>query len=148
MNEEKAKQEPETKAEKPKKEAGVKLAVIRIKGPVKIGDKMNDTLNMLKIYRKHACVVVEKTPAVLGMIKKVQNFVAWGEIDDSTLKELKAKRGEKTKNKDGKEIMKKFFRLSPPKGGFERKGIKVPFALGGAVGYRGDKINALIKRML
>jgi large subunit ribosomal protein L30 len=83
----------------------------------------------------------------MGMVKKVDDLITWGEVNDSTIKELKEKRGEKTKNK-GKEELKKFFRLSPPKGGFERKGIKVPFKIGGALGYRGDKINDLIKRML
>ena len=47
-----------------------------------------------------------------------------------------------------KEIMKKFFRLSPPRKGFGRKGIKFAFTKGGALGYRGIKINDLIKRML
>ena len=40
------------------------------------------------------------------------------------------------------------FRLNPPRGGFERKGIKVSFNSGGALGYRGEKINSLIKKML
>ena len=30
----------------------------------------------------------------------------------------------------------------------KRKGIKVAYSLGGALGYRGDKINDLIKKML
>jgi large subunit ribosomal protein L30 len=39
-------------------------------------------------------------------------------------------------------------RLHPPRGGYERKGIKISFNLGGALGYRGDKINKLISKML
>jgi large subunit ribosomal protein L30 len=140
------KKEPKLEQKKPSKAA--KIAVIRIQGPVKIGKGKEDTLRMLRLHRKHACVVLEKTPSILGMIKKVQNKVTWGEIDDSTIKELTSKRGEKTKTKDGKEAMKPYFRLHPPKGGYERKGIKMPFSLGGVVGYRGDKINDLIKRML
>lgn len=142
MSEEKEKQE-----EKPKAQAKGKIAAIRIKGPIKTGSEKNDTFKMLKLYRKNYCVVLDKTPSIVGMVKKVGDNVTWGEIDDSTLKELTAKRGEKTK-KDGKEALKPFFRLSPPKGGFERKGIKVPFSLGGALGYRGEKINDLIRRML
>ena len=34
------------------------------------------------------------------------------------------------------------------KGGFERKGTKMPFHLGGALGNRKEKINDLIRRML
>src|SRR3989344_4075280 len=40
------------------------------------------------------------------------------------------------------------FRLKPPVGGFERKGVKIPFSLGGALGYRKEKINDLIIKML
>jgi len=51
--------------------------------------------------------------------------------------------------KDLKDVpgMKPFFRLNPPVKGFGA-GVKVPFSLGGALGYRKDKINELIKRML
>ena len=44
--------------------------------------------------------------------------------------------------------LKRFFRLTPPLKGFERGGIKKPFSLGGALGYRKDNINDLIKRMI
>lgn len=142
MNEEK----PETEA-KPNEQSKGKIAVIRIKGLTKVGHEKEDTLNMLKLYRKNFCVVLDKTPSIVGMVKKVEDKVTWGEVDDSTIKEISSKRGEKTKE-DGKEAMKPYFRLHPPRGGFERKGIKVPFSLGGAMGYRGDKINDLIKRML
>ena len=47
----------------------------------------------------------------------------------------------------GKKI-KKIFRLNSPKKGYGRKGIKVSFNNGGALDYRGDKINDLIKRMI
>ena len=44
--------------------------------------------------------------------------------------------------------VKLFFRLKPPRRGFERGGIKKPFVLGGALGYRKNMINDLIKRMI
>ena len=44
--------------------------------------------------------------------------------------------------------LKRFFRLRPPEKGFERKGIKKTYAVGGVLGYRKDKINELIMRML
>jgi len=40
------------------------------------------------------------------------------------------------------------FRLTPPAKGFERKGIKIPYTNGGALGDRGTEINDLLKRML
>ena len=44
--------------------------------------------------------------------------------------------------------LKTYFRLKPPTGGFERKGIKLPYSMGGTVGYRREKINDLIKKMI
>jgi len=129
------------------KKAKEKLAVIRIRGTVGVRKDIKDTLKMLNLHKKNYCVVVEKTPTYEGMIKKVNNYVTWGEIDDETLKLLE-KRREKTKNKEGKEVYKKFIRLNSPKKGYGRKGIKVPFNKGGALGYRGKAINDLIRRML
>ena len=44
--------------------------------------------------------------------------------------------------------IKKYFRLNAPRKGFGRKGIKHTFKEGGALGYRGQAINDLIKRMV
>ena len=44
--------------------------------------------------------------------------------------------------------LKQFFKLSPPVKGFERMGIKKPFSLGGSLGYRKEKINELLARMM
>lgn len=125
-----------------------KIAIIRIRGGVGIKSEIRDTLTMLRLYRKNYCVVVDDKPEIVGMINKVKDYVTYGEIDETVLKLLTEKRGAKTKDKDGKEVMKKFFRLSPPRKGFERKGIKVSFKAGGALGYRGTKINDIIKRMV
>ncbi len=43
--------------------------------------------------------------------------------------------------------IKPFFRLHPPKGGF-RKTIKRHYKANGELGYRGEDINSLVKRML
>ncbi len=123
-----------------------KIAVIRIRGEVGINEDAKDTLSMLRLRRKHVCVVLEGTSSNLGMVKKVKDFVTWGEIDDSTLKELIEKRAEK--NPDDPKKTKAFFRLHPPRGGFERKGIKKGYSIGGVLGYRAEKINDLIRRML
>lgn len=116
-----------------------KIAAIRIRGLVNIKKTIEDTLDMLRLYRKNYCVVLENKPEVIGMLKKAKDYITWGEIDESTLKLLNEKRGKKDK---------KFFRLQPPRKGFERKGTKKSFSIGGALGYRGEKINELIKRMV
>ncbi len=115
-----------------------KIAIIRIRGGIGLKSGVKDTLDMLCLYRKNHCVIVNDTASILGMIKKIQSFVTWGFIDDETLKLLQDKKG-----KD-----KKFFALSPPRKGYGRKGIKMPFKLGGALGDRKDKINDLIQRMI
>jgi len=139
--EKKAKQNPKT-------ESNGNLAIIRIRGLTGVKTGIKDSMNMLRLYRKNYCVVVPNDESHKGMCIKIKDFVTWGEIDDETFKELKEKRLKMTKDKEGKETPKKFFALHPPRKGFERKGIKVSFKAGGALGYRGEKINDLIKRML
>lgn len=127
-----------------------KLAVIQIKGLIDTRAAMKDTLSMLRLRNKFSCVIVEDTPATRGMITKVEHLVAWGEVADETVNLLIEKRG-KALEKDAKGNITKykpFFRLSPPRGGFERKGTKHSFNQGGAFGYRGEKISALIARMV
>jgi len=140
-----------------------KLAIVRVRGDVNLKNEVKDTFSLLRLYRKNFCVVLENTPSCLGMVKKIKDYVTYGEIDDETYKLLVEKRGEEYKGREkdskgkitykkfieinGKKI-KPFFRLSPPKGGFDRKGIKVSFKAHGALGYRAEKINDLLKRMI
>lgn len=139
-----------------------KLVVIRIRGSVKTPQKIIDTLFMLRLRRKNHCTVVEDSLANRGMINKVKDYVTWGEIDEDTYRELLTKKGKEyqgrgtdSKKKCSYKSMeierkkyKRYFRLNPPLKGFGRKGVKVGFQAGGALGYRGEKINDLIRRML
>jgi large subunit ribosomal protein L30 len=134
----------EEKRQVKEKNSEERLAIIRIRGEIGVRKPIKDTLGMLSLYRKHYCTVVDKIPAYIGMAKKTKDYATYGEIDSETYKMLVEKRGEK--NEEGE--LKKFFRLCPPRKGFERKGIKVSFTKGGALGYRGKKINELIKKML
>ncbi|MBT4540331.1 50S ribosomal protein L30 [Candidatus Woesearchaeota archaeon] len=139
----------EIKKQKPqstKDSKEVLLAVIRIRGCIGITGSTRDTLEMLKLHRKNFCVILKSTPSLVGMIKKAKDYITWGEIDESLLKELIEKRGEP--NPKDKSRTKSYFRLHPPRKGYGRKGIKKTFTVGGGLGYRGDKINDLIKRML
>ena len=45
-------------------------------------------------------------------------------------------------------MIKPHYTLSPPRGGFGRKGVKTAFGKSGALGNRKEKINDLIMRML
>jgi len=119
------------------------IAIIRIRGTNDVKKEIESTMRMLKLHKKHTCSVYPKTEPLMGMLNKCKDYVTYGEIDEETYKLLVDKRAIK---KEGK--VENYFHLQPPKGGFERKGIKTPFTLKGALGYRKEKINALIKKML
>jgi len=115
-----------------------KIAIIRIKGNVKINKEIKESLNRLRLRKKYSCRVIENPKeSEIGMIKKLKNFVAYGELDEETYKELVSKRAGKIKN---------FFRLHPPIKGIDSKKM---FGVGkGVLGDNKEKINNLIKRML
>ena len=140
-----------------------KIAVIRIRGLIGVRHDIDGTLIKLNLYKRNYCVVVPKTDVYVGMIRKVKDYVTWGDIDEDTYNTLIEKRADeykgKVSDKKGKikynkfidysdKKIKKIFRLNSPKKGYGRKGVKVSFNKGGALDYRGDKINDLIKRMI
>jgi len=114
--------------------------IIRICGQVKIRKDVIETLNRLNLKKKYSCIVLEKPNEVeLGMLEKVRNFVAYGEINNETLKKLVEARGKFSKSKT-------HFRLHPPRKGIESS---KPFGVGkGVLGNHKDKINLLLERML
>ncbi|OYT36404.1 hypothetical protein B6U91_01295 [Candidatus Pacearchaeota archaeon ex4484_71] len=116
------------------------IAIIRIRGQIGLRKDVAETFKRLRLGKKYTCVLIEPTKENLGMISKLRNFAAYGEIDEETKKELIEKRGKK--NKDGK--LKPFFRLHPPRGGIKSK-VHFPK---GILGDNKEKINDLIRRML
>lgn len=130
----------------------MKIAVVRIRGINRVSHKVERTMQQLRLYRKNYCAVVPDTPSFRGMLAKVKDLVAYGPIDDAGYKMLVEKHGEEYKGSgqyveiDNKKL-KPFFRLQPPRGGFERKGIKKVYAVGGALGFR-ENMMGLIERMI
>jgi large subunit ribosomal protein L30 len=140
-------------------------AVIRIRGTVKIAPKISTTLALLNLKRINNLSIWPENEQTTQMIKMVMDYVAYGNISDAVLTDLISKKGESLeegKKVDAKKAVAELksgktmnqtglvncFRMSPPRKGFERKGIKVPFKLGGASGNRSEKINDLILRMM
>ncbi len=121
-----------------------KIAVILLRGRIGLHRDVKMTLDLMRLQKKHVCVLIPDTPSLKGMLQKAKDAITWGPIDATTHKELVDKRGKK----DAEGKLKPHFNLHPPKGGFERKGTKTPFNLGGALGNRKEKINDLIKKML
>lgn len=151
------------------------LLAIRIRGGVNVPIKAKDTMQMLRMVRNNSATLLDNRPEYVGMLQKIKDYVTWGEPDLETIKLILKKRGRllggssinsetlkaigfnsldrladsiytgdveinKIKN------LKPFFRLSPPTKGF-RRSIKLPFRSNGELGYRGEAINDLAKRM-
>ncbi len=108
-------------------------AVVRIRGRVDVRKDLEDTMKMLNLTRIYRMVIVDDKN--LPMVKKVKDFVAWGEVTDDFIEKLKSKR---------KEIKKNVFALNPPRKGL--KSTKLPYPKGD-LGYRKEKIKDLIERM-
>ncbi|MBN2368534.1 50S ribosomal protein L30 [Candidatus Woesearchaeota archaeon] len=139
------------------------LAVVRVRGQVNLTYGLKRTFDLLNLHNKNWCVFVEDTPSIRGMIQKVKDYVTWGEVTDELMDEVISKRGELYKDRleDSKAKIQynkfidhkgkkynKFFRLTSPNKGYGRNGVKTSFANGGALGYRADKINELLERMI
>ncbi|ASI98205.1 50S ribosomal protein L30 [Thermococcus celer] len=153
-----------------------KLALIRLRSGIRAKGEVRDTLAMLRLHRINHLVLVDENPSYNGMVQKVKDYITWGEINAETLAALIRKRGRLIGNRPvtddyvreklgmtidefAKKVvegemkltdlpnLKPVFRLHPPRGGL--KGSKKrSFKEGGALGYRGEKINDLIERML
>ena len=139
------------------------IVAILISGLVDLDSGIKGTLERLRLRKKHACVLIKESPETLGMLRKVQQYVAYGTIDNETLKELLAKRGRLAGDKpiDPKNIndeltakiekgdlgkIKPFFRLQPAKGGFKKKTSRLyPH---GVLGNHGKNISILLRKML
>ena len=74
-------------------------AIVRLRGGVNTRPEIIDTLNLLRINRVNHCAVVREDPHYRGMIQKVKDYVAWGNIDDDTLALLLEKRGRLSGNR-------------------------------------------------
>jgi large subunit ribosomal protein L30 len=151
------------------------LAVIRVRGNIRVKKELKDTMKMLRLFRVNHMVLVPKRKQTKKMVEKVKDYVTYGEINQETLEKVLIKRGFVGKKKISVEFLKEnkinsfqelsekilsgkidlnelgikpVFRLRPPRKGFERGGIKKSFSVGGSLGYRATEINKLINRMI
>ncbi|MEM3550517.1 MAG: 50S ribosomal protein L30 [Candidatus Bathyarchaeia archaeon] len=152
------------------------IAAVRIRGVISAPLQVRETLKMLNLNRTNRAVLIDNRPSFIGMLRTAQNFIAWGEASKETVNLLLKKRGRLAgdKNLTGEYVEKvgyknldelaeaiykgdieywklpniqPYFKLHPPKKGFKGK-IKKAYAAGGELGYRGENINELIKRMV
>jgi large subunit ribosomal protein L30 len=152
------------------------LAVVKIRGTIRAKRETRETLDMLRLARTNHAVLVDNRPSYMGMLYRVQNYVTWGEVSKETVATLLQKRGRLAGGKKlTEEYVTKLgyksldtlakaitsckseyrklinvqpvFKLTPPSKGFKGK-TKKSFRAGGEAGYRGEKINELIKKMI
>ena len=151
------------------------FVLVQVRGTVNTRGDIKDTLKMLRLHHINHCVLIPDTPAYIGMIRKVKDYVAWGEINPEVLEELLCNRGRLTGNvrltdayvKENSQYanisefaralangsarmtdipgLKPVLRLHPPRKG--HKTTKRTFQQGGSLGYHGEAINALLYRM-
>ena len=152
------------------------IAVVRVKGHAKIQHTTVDTMNQMKLTRPNHCVILPQTITTKGMLQKAKDYVTWGEVNHELIARLLHQRGKivggdkltdtyvkanskftsilsfakalekgEARMSDVKGL-KPVLRLPPPRQGYES--TKKTFADHGAIGYRGDKIEKLLDRML
>lgn len=151
------------------------ILAIRIRGQINASRRIEDTLQMLRIDRNNYASLLDDRPDYKGMLQKAKDYITWGEPSEDTIKLILQKRAEVpggkklNENKVKKlgfesiealakalynceininkiEGLKPFFRMHPPKKGFKRS-VKKPYNSKGELGYRGEAINELAKRM-
>ena len=69
------------------------LILVRLRGTVRLNGKIADTMEMLRLNRPNHAVVIPRTESYMGMVGKVKDYVAYGEIDAATMSALLKGRG-------------------------------------------------------
>lgn len=113
------------------------VAVILVRGLVRVRQEIKDALATLNLTKKHACIILPDNKVTRGQLQKCKDYITYGTITPAT-KQLLEQHGAKNG----------VFHLPPPRGGFGRKGVKKSYREGGALGDRGEAINDLLKRMV
>ena len=130
------------------------IAVVRVRGHMGVRREFNETMARLSLERINNLVLLYGTKSNIGMVKKVGDFVTYGEISKGMLERILSGKGIAKEDalalsegkKKPRDVIDIPIRLRPPKHGYE--GIKSNFSQGGALGYRGEEINRLLERMV
>jgi len=147
--------------------------IVRVRGDADTPSDVDDTLDMLNLTQMNAFTVVPEEDTYRGMVQKVNDYVAYGEPEASTLAVLLEERGETFEGGDvddefaaeqgydsvndlaeavvsGETTLREAgvdptVRLHPPRKGHD--GIKHSYKQGGVLGNHGEDINDLLRRM-
>jgi large subunit ribosomal protein L30 len=152
------------------------LLVVRMRGTVNVPYWALTTLRNLYLNKKFSATLVPETTNYLGMLRKINQWVAWSKADSDIIKILIEKRGKKKnptlESKDENKSksaykgidelvdvivndkikfsdqnnIKPWFSLNPPQGGF-RRNTKKQFSDGGILGNNKELLE-IVKRMV
>ena len=150
--------------------------VVRMRGTVNVPYWALTTLGNLYLKKKFSATLVPETTNYLGMLRKINQWVAWSKADSDIIKILIEKRGKKknptleSKDKNQSKSnyksidelvdvivndkikfsdqnnIKPWFSLNPPQGGFKRN-TKKQFSDGGILGNNKELLE-IVKRMV
>ena len=149
--------------------------VVRIRGQADVPYWATHTMTLLKLDKKYRATILPAKENTLGMLKKVQHYVSWIELDASLAKELIDKKARKsgyqkitaddlkelgfastdelaTALAEGKATLSKlkplkpWFALAPPKLGFKRS-TKRLYGQKGVLGQN-KELDAIVRRMI
>ncbi|MFQ5476406.1 MAG: 50S ribosomal protein L30 [Nitrosopumilus sp.] len=149
--------------------------VVRIKGQADVPYWATHTMTLLKLDKKYRATILPAKENTLGMLKKVQHYVSWIELDAALAKELIDKKARKSgyqkiTAEDLKELgfassdelataltegkatlsklkpLKPWFALAPPKHGFKRSTKKL-YGQKGILGQN-KELDAIVRRMI
>ncbi len=132
------------------------LAVVRVRGTNNVRESISHTLDRLNLKRINNLSFVFGTKSNLGMVRKCNDYITYGEVPQDLVEKLLAKKGLKPTGSvselvSGKKTPKDLgikmpLHMKPPRRGY--RDIKAGFNAGGDLGYRGEKIMELVKRMM
>ena len=149
--------------------------VVRICGQADVPYWATTTMSLLKLEKKYRATIIPEKENTLGMLRKIQHYVSWQEVDVETAKELLDKKARKTGYKkvtneditsvgfksmdelatslaEGKTSLSKlkplkpWFALDPPRHGFKRS-TKRLYGQKGVLGYN-KELSVIVKRMI
>ena len=149
--------------------------VVRISGQADVPYWAVTTMKLLKLEKKYRATIIPEKDNTVGMLRKIQHYVSWQEIDIETVKELLDKKARKSGYKkvtneditsigfasidelatalaEGKTSLSKlkplkpWFALDPPRHGFKRSTKKL-YGQKGVLGYN-KELSVIVKRMM
>ncbi|MBN2330633.1 MAG: uL30 family ribosomal protein [Candidatus Aenigmarchaeota archaeon] len=139
-------------------------AIVRIRGPANMNKGIRHALRRLMLKKVHACTIARSSPTIRGMLLHAEDYITWGPIEEPVLVKMLEKRG---RSKSGARIdakhakalaskiikegmlgsadVRPVFGLASPSGGLRSVRLQYPR---GDLGFRGEKMNELLLRMI